>query len=105
MSIPLPKHIPVRVFLATLQEYNAYLCQWQAHAEAESRAVNSLRGRITKLEKENEEIRDCRDILQRMVDTQRELVASLEADLAQMKAECHFFQRASSSSKTGNLHC
>ncbi len=88
-SPPLPNHIPVRVFLVALQEYSAYLCQWQAHAEAESREVHSLRDRIAELEKENEEMRDCRDILQRMVDTQRELVASLETDLARV-AECHF---------------
>lgn len=94
MSSPLPNHIPVGVFLAALQEYNAYLYQWQAHAEAESREVRSLRRRIADLEKENEEITDCRNILQRMVDTQRELVVSLEADIAHANAEHQLSHRA-----------
>ena len=89
-SPPLPNSIPVRVFLASLQEYSAQLCQWQAHAEAETREVHSLRGRVADLERENEDMRDCRDILQRMFDTQRELVAALEADLARATAECQF---------------
>ncbi len=80
--------IPVCVMLACLQEYNRCLYDWQAHAEGLSREIQSLRGRNTELQKEVEEMRDCRDILQRMVDVQRELQASLEADLRRVHAEC-----------------
>ncbi|KAH8655633.1 hypothetical protein BX600DRAFT_440132 [Xylariales sp. PMI_506] len=81
-SPPLPNTVPIRVFLASVQECSAHLYQWQAHAEAATCEIHSLRGRNDELQRENEDIRDCRDILQRMVDTQRELITSLEADLA-----------------------
>ena len=103
-SQPLPNNIPVRVFLASLQEYSAYLYQWQAHAESETREVHSLKDKIAKLQQENEDIKDCRDILQRVVDTQRELVTSLEADLARVRAEqfslCECESNSSSSTST-----
>ncbi|KAK3933662.1 hypothetical protein QBC46DRAFT_275342 [Diplogelasinospora grovesii] len=86
-SQPVPNSIPVRVFLTSLREYSAYLSQWQAHVEAETQVAHLLRSRIAELERENKDMRDCQDILQRMVDMQRELVASQEADLARASAE------------------
>ncbi|KAK3933848.1 hypothetical protein QBC46DRAFT_230881, partial [Diplogelasinospora grovesii] len=76
-----PNSIPVRVFLTSLREYSAYLSQWQTHVEAEARVAHLLRSRIAELERENEDMRGCGGLLQRMVDTQRQLVASQEADL------------------------
>ncbi|KEY73699.1 hypothetical protein S7711_11475 [Stachybotrys chartarum IBT 7711] len=87
MASPIPTSIPIRVFLASLQEYGAYLCQWQAHVEAQSREAQSLRDRISALEKEAEDLKDCRDVLEQMVDTQRELMRSLEADLIRASGE------------------
>lgn len=86
---PLP-NIPAGVLIACLQEYGAYLYQWQAHAESQSRELQSLHGRNSELSEANDELRDCRDILQRMVDVQRELVTSLEGDLARVCAERQF---------------
>ncbi|KAH7303143.1 hypothetical protein B0I35DRAFT_447231, partial [Stachybotrys elegans] len=86
-SLPLPHSIPVRVFLASLQEYNASIYQWQVHAESQSRELQSLQGKIGELERDNQEIRDCHCILQRMIETQRDLIISLEADLAQARGE------------------
>jgi hypothetical protein len=79
MANLLPDYIPFGVHLSLMQAYNAHFGQWQAYA-------NSLRDRIQVLEKDNEELRDCRDILQRMVDVQRELM--LEADQANAERQC-----------------
>ncbi|KFA45518.1 hypothetical protein S40293_11618, partial [Stachybotrys chartarum IBT 40293] len=87
MASSISSSIPVRVFLAMLQEYDAYLCQWQAHAEAQDREAQSLRDRISVLEKEKEDLKACQDVLQRMVDIQQELVASLDADLTRANKE------------------
>jgi hypothetical protein len=83
----LPDTIPVTVHLSLIQSYNSYLCLWQSHAEAERQESQFLRGRTIELEKENEELRDIRNVLQQIVDMQRELVTSLEADLARANAE------------------
>lgn len=75
----LPDSIPVGVHLTMIQAYNDHLHQWQAHAAAKDGEVQLLSDRITDLEKENEELRDCRDILERMVDVQRQLLLAADA--------------------------
>lgn len=73
--------IPLRVFCTSLQEYGAYANQWQTYAGDIARDAQSFQGRIVELERENDELMAHKEALQRIADTQRELILSLERDL------------------------
>ncbi|KAK3933666.1 hypothetical protein QBC46DRAFT_414589 [Diplogelasinospora grovesii] len=74
--------IPVRVLLASLQEYSAYVNQWQSHAEVQRQQAHTQRLRADELQRELEQMRVARDTLMQVINTQRQLILSQESDIA-----------------------
>ena len=71
------------VFVTSLQEYSAYVHQWQTYAEGVTREVHLLKTKIVELERRNDNHKAQQEILQRIIDKQQELIHSLEKDLEQ----------------------
>jgi predicted RNase H-like nuclease (RuvC/YqgF family) len=69
------------VFVTSLQEYGAYVHQWQTYAERVTQELHSLETRNFELKRQNDNLNVQQKILERIVNKQRELISSLEEEL------------------------
>ncbi|KAK3933523.1 hypothetical protein QBC46DRAFT_275601 [Diplogelasinospora grovesii] len=90
--------IPVRILLASLQEYSAYVHQWQTHAEDQRQQAHTQKLRADELQRELEEMRVAWDTLVQVMNTQRQLILSQENDIALLVAQQQVFCSGSDSS-------
>ncbi|KAK3939537.1 hypothetical protein QBC46DRAFT_263127 [Diplogelasinospora grovesii] len=81
--------IPVCVLLTSLQEYGAYVTQWQTHAEAQRQQAHTQQSRADELQRELEELKVAWDSLIGVVNTQRQLILSQENDIARLAVVEH----------------